>query len=185
MRIYLLVLLFVFTTASCTRVQVQTEADLTLDFSGKKTFSWLETSEKPGDDVRINNPDLAVLVRAAIEKNLLKKGFVKSDKGDFLVNWLGAIEKKVRVESIEHFYSGYGYGTLAGSMPREVAQANPRTSYEEGTIVIDILDPDKHILLWRGTGKNRLKKGMDKAQVASYVNLSVSEILKGFPVSSD
>ena len=56
-------------------------------------------------------------------------------------------------------------------------------SYEEGTIVIDILDPQKHIILWRGTGTRRLVKGMTEAQVARYVNLSVDEILKSFPES--
>ena len=47
----------------------------------------------------------------------------------------------------------------------------------------DHLDPQKHIVLWRGTGTRRLMKGMDEAQVVRYINLSVDEIMKNFPVT--
>ncbi len=45
-------------------------------------------------------------------------GYVKDDNGspDFLITWFGAIEKKVKKESIDHFYSTYGYGSVASQM---------------------------------------------------------------------
>jgi hypothetical protein len=183
MRVYLICFLVAWLAAACSPVKVQTDVNSAMDFSDMKTFDWLDTTEAPGSDVRINNPELAVLVRAAAEKNLQEKGFNKDGKPDFLVNWLGAIKGKVKVESIQHFYSGYGYGTLSESAPGPSKEGSSVASYEEGTIVIDILDPQKHIILWRGTGTRRLTKGMTEAQVARYVNLSVDEILKSFPAS--
>ncbi len=182
MRLYLVCFLIVWLAAACSPVKVQTDVKSTMDFSDMKTFGWLETSAPPGDNVRVNNPELAALVRAAVEKNLQEKGFVKDGKGDFLVNWLGAIENKVKTESIQHFYSSYGYGALSidnkTAKSKEIGEAG---SYEEGTIIIDILDPQKHIVLWRGKGTKRLTKSMDEAQVVRYINLSVGEILKSFP----
>lgn len=182
MRLYCIYFLVVCMVAACSPVRVQTDVNSTMDFSGMKNFDWLETAEAPGSDVRVNNPELAILVRAAVESNLKTKGYVKDSKADFLVNWLGAIEGKVQAESIQHFYSGYGYGTLAGNMALN-SKEGAAVSYEEGTIVIDILDPQKHIVLWRGTGTRRLMKGMDEAQVVRYINLSVDEIMKNFPVT--
>ena len=184
MRIYIVCFLVVWLAAACSPVKVQTDVNSAVDFSSMKTFDWLDTTVVPGGGARVNNPELAVLVRAAMEKNLLEKGFVKDEDSDFLVHWLGAIESKVKVESIQHFYSGYGYGTLSGSMAARSREVAPVTSYEEGTIVIDILDPKEHIILWRGTGARRLVKGMNEAEIIKYINLSVDEILKNFPVGS-
>ena len=183
MRVYLVCFLVIWLAAACSPVKVQTDVASTLNFSEMKTFGWLETSASPGEGARINNPELASLVRTAIEKNLQAKGFVKNGKADFLINWLGAIDKKVKTESIQHFYSGYGYGALSNSKNAKSGQATPVTSYEEGTIVIDILDPQKHVVLWRGKGTRRLTKGMSEAQVVQYIDLSVAEILKSFPVN--
>jgi len=184
MRICVIFFLVVWLATACSPVRVQTDVNSAMDFSDMKTFDWFDTMAAPGSDVRVNNPDLAALVRAATEKNLQEKGFVKGKKADFLVNWLGAIESKVQAESIQHFYSGYGYGTLSASMASKSVQPAAAISYEEGTVIIDILDPKKHILLWRGKGTRRLVKGMNEAQVDRYINLSVDEILKSFPVSS-
>ena len=182
MRKLLIIVFGVMLVTSCVqKVKVQTDVDPVVDFSAMRTFGWLDIGTAPGKDVRVNNPELATIVRAAAEKNLLKKGFVKGENPDFLINWLGAIESKVRKESIDHFYSGYGYQTLSGTIPGKAAEPASVTSYEEGTIVIDILDPHKHRVLWRGSGKRRLLKDNGKDQAARYVNLSVGEILKGFP----
>ncbi|MBW2659663.1 MAG: DUF4136 domain-containing protein [Deltaproteobacteria bacterium] len=181
MKMNIFVLLIAMLAVSCVPVHVETDTIAGTDFSAIKVFSWLETTTAPGNDVRVNNPALAALVRAAVEKELKKKGFTRGEDGDFLVNWLGAIKGKVREESIQHFYSGYGYQTMSGAIAGDTATAGTVGTYEDGTIVIDILDPQKHELLWRGAGTRRLLKDMDEAQVAGYVNLSVAEILKNFP----
>lgn len=182
MRRFLVVFFAVSLLAACVpKVKVQTDVDPVVDFSTMKTFGWLDIGTAPGKDVRVNNPELAILVRAAAEENLFKKGFVKGESPDFLINWLGAIEQSVRAESIDHFYSGYGYQTLSGTIPGKAVETSSVRSFEEGTIVIDILDPHKQVVLWRGSGKRQLPKKKDKGQAARYVNLSVGEILKGFP----
>ena len=180
MRVFLIGLLVVW-LAACSPVKVQTDVSSTVNLSDMKTFDWLDTTAAPGTDARVNNPELAHLVRTATEKNLLKKGFVKNGSADFLVNWLGAIEDRVQTESIQHFYSSYGYGTLSAGQAAHSKETSAVRSYEEGVIIIDILDPQKQILLWRGKGTRRLMKDMSKAQVTRYINLSVDEILKNFP----
>jgi hypothetical protein len=184
MRVSLISFLVVCLAAACSPVNVQTDVNSTANFSEMKTFDWLDTTASPGSNARVNNPELAALVRAATEKNLQKKGFVKDGNADFLVNWLGAVEDKVQKESIQHFYSSYGYGTLSAGIAEQDKETTTVRSYEEGIIVIDILDPQKHVILWTGTGTRRLTKGMSKAQVARYINLSVDEILKSFPPGS-
>ncbi len=59
--------------------------------------------------LRVNNDLIVDRVRSAVENNLAAKGYAKVDSAsaDFVVSWLGGIDKKLQVESIDHFYSPY------------------------------------------------------------------------------
>ncbi len=167
----------------CGAVNVTTIGDTTVDFSGLTSFSWLQVDNPPGDNVRVNNPEVITIVRAAVEKRLLAMGYEKQEGegADFFVTWFGAIEKKVKVQSIDHFYTSYGYGAVASSMPLESRKGGKSIEYEEGTIIIDALIPGSHKVSWRGIGIDRLLKGMDSVEAKLYIDRIVGQILKSFP----
>jgi len=167
----------------CAPVDVQTQFNESANFSNLRTYAWLQTDELPGDNVRVNNPAVVELVRGAVENSLRKKGYLKQDDGDvdFFVTWFGAIETKVKVESIEHFYGSYGYGTIAASMPVKAKEGERRREYEEGTIIIDVLDPKSHKPLWRGISTKRLLQGMNKKEADLYIKEVVNGIVAKFP----
>jgi len=174
---------FVLLLSGCGAVNVTTEVDTTVDFSGLTSFSWLQTDTQPGDNVRVNNPEVITIVRAAVEKRLLAMGYERQEGegADFFVTWFGAIEKKVKVQSIDHFYTSYGYGAVASSMPLESRKGGKSIEYEEGTIIIDALIPGSHKVYWRGIGTDRLLKGMDSVEAKLYLDRIVGQILKNFP----
>ncbi len=175
--------LLVAMLTGCGSVKVNIEADKSVDFSKLATFSWLQTDEAPGKDVRVNNPEVVTLVRSAVEKQLRAMGYEKKEGAgaDFLVTWFGAIENMVKVQSIDHFYTSYGYGAVASSMPLKSREGEQVTQYEEGTIIIDFLIPGNHKVFWRGIGTNRLLKGMNRADAELYIGRIVRQILKSFP----
>lgn len=172
-------------SAACTTLSVHTDYNPAYDFTKLRTYAWLQNASVPSNDARINNALVVDRVRAAVEKNLADKGYVKtvSASADFMVSWLGAIDKKLQVETIEHFYSPYGYGALYrdpfwnGGM-----RTSTTREYEVGTLVVDILDPREHKLIWRSTGKDRLKSKKDPEAVTKGINEAVSAIMKDFPV---
>jgi hypothetical protein len=174
---------FVVLLSACGSVHVTTEVDNAVDFSVLASYDWLQTDKSPGDDVRVNNPEIAALVRAAVEKRLLSMGYIKNENGeaDFLITWFGAIEQKVKVQSIDHFYTSYGYGALVSSMPLKSKNGAKVRQYEEGTIIVDALIPGSHKVYWRGVGTDRLLKDMDKKDVKLYIDRIVGQILKDFP----
>jgi Domain of unknown function (DUF4136) len=169
---------------ACSTLNVNTDFNPTYDFTQLKTYAWLDTGQAPSSDARINNDLIVDRVRAAVEKTLAAKGYVKTESAsaDFMVSWLGAIDKKLQVESIDHFYSPYGYGALARDPSWGGGMRTTATrEYEEGTLVVDILDPAQHKLMWRGTGKNRLGKKDDPEAVTQRINRAIAEILADFP----
>lgn len=187
MRYLAICVVFSVVFAGCTSlVKVQTEPGDSTNLTGLKTYDWLQTNTPPSENVRVHNPEVVALVRDAVEKNLQKKGYTRDEAGkpDFVVTWFGAIEAKVKKESIDHFYRTSGYGAVASQLSPKKEGAVVM-EYEEGTILIDVLNPKSHETIWRGSGTDRLLKKMNKDETATYLNRVVGQILKDFPQSTN
>ncbi|MBU0962103.1 MAG: DUF4136 domain-containing protein, partial [Proteobacteria bacterium] len=149
--LFALVAAFLFFSFGCSTLSVNTDYNSAYDFSILKSYAWLDNGQVPSSDARVNNALIIERVRSAVDQTLAAKGYVKTDSAsaDFMVSWLGAIDKKLQVDTIDHFYSPYGYGSLyrdpflAGSMPTTRIH-----EYEVGTLIVDILDPVQHKLIW-------------------------------------
>ena len=180
----LLGVLLVFCGA-CSTLSVSTDYNPAYDFTKLKTYAWLDSGKAPGSDARVNNDLVKDRVRAAVDRALAARGYVKTSPAvaDFRVSWLGAIDKKLQMESIDHFYSSYGYGALVrdpfwgGSTMRTVTTRE----YEVGTLIIDVLDPAGHKLIWRGTGKDRIGGAGDPVKITKGINDAVDAIMASFP----
>jgi hypothetical protein len=169
--------------AGCAQLQTDSEIDKATDFTGLKTFSWLHDTEKPAEDVRLNDPKVRQTVRSAVEESLISKGYeqVERQQADFLVTWFGAIEQKMKKENIDHFYAPYGYGTLYRDPVLNTESPRTIAEYEKGTIIIDIVDPKSQKLIWRGTGSGKLAEDQPEQTALRNLNRSVTKILDPFP----
>jgi hypothetical protein len=171
--------------SACSTLSVNTDFNPEYDFSQLKTYAWLEIDKAPSADTRINNDLMVARVRNAVEKSLEARGFEKADNAsaDFRVNWYGAIQKKIQVETIDHFYSPYGYGALHRDPFMGGSSMRTRTAreYEVGTLIVDILDPVHHKLIWRGSGSDRLNGASNPEKATQAINEAVMAILKDFP----
>ena len=167
----------------CTQLQTGSEIDAAADFSALKTFGWLPDSDTPADDVRLNDPRVRNTVRTAVEQALAAKGYeqVERQQADFLVTWFGAIEQKIKKESIDHFYAPYGYGTLYRDPVLNTEAPRNILEYEQGTIIIDIIDPQSRKLIWRGSGSGRIAENQPEQTALRNLNRSVTRILAPFP----
>ncbi len=177
--------LLFFLCGACSTVSVNTDFNPEYDFTQLRTYAWLDDGKDPSSDTRINNDLVIDRVRNDVENSLGARGFVKADArtADFRVSWHGAIQKKLQVDTIDHFYSPYGYGALyrdphwGGSGMRTTTVQE----YEVGTLIIDILDPVHHKLVWRGSGSDRLSSDADPEKATTRINEAVAAILKDFP----
>ena len=183
MKYFIISTILMLMLSACGSVNVQTENGAGADFTKLRSYDWFEKRDVSLDGVGVNNPDVEELVKASVEKQLQSKGYRKATDAqpDFLISWVGAIEKKVKVESINHLYSSYGYGPVAAGMPLAAKKGDTVREYEEGTILLDVLDPVTHTMLWRGRGTDRLLQGMEKGDTPLYINKLVKNILKTFP----
>ncbi len=173
----------VFILAGCGKVDVQSEYGPGADLSNLKTYSWIELKDKSSEKLRVKNPRIDKWVKATADKVLAQKGYMQVARkdSDFKIAWFGAVETKVKQESIDHFYSSYGYGPVAAEIGDTPKVEDRKVEYREGTILMDIINPQNHKMIWRGSGAAKLIKGMDESEAALYVERLVTQILKELP----
>ncbi|MDX2320273.1 MAG: DUF4136 domain-containing protein [Moritella sp.] len=182
-----LVALFSLLLTACSSVKVSTDYDQDADFTALKHFNWLPQSAKiEKESVYLNNRIMDVRLTKAIDKQLVAQGFSFSTAPDFYVNYNITSEKKTDIRSYDN-YSGYGpsWGWGVGYGHRGMSlSAHTETrvdEYQQGSLIVDVIDPKSLELIWRGIGSKRLPESSDAAEMDKLVAEIVKNILVKFP----
>ena len=159
-------LLFAFLIAlivSCSSVyDVGYDYDQQTNFEGLKTYDWLPVPKGIRGDTLVQER-----IKNAVNSELEAKGLrMTSDEPDFLIAMQAGTEDKVR-NVPEHW--GYKH------------TKSRRVEYEEGTLVLDFVDPASKELIWRGTAKADVDSKMAPEKIDKLVNEAVEKTLKNFP----
>ncbi|QUM82327.1 DUF4136 domain-containing protein [Moritella sp. 5] len=182
-----LVALLSLVLAACSTVKVSTDYDQSADFTTLKGFNWLPESAKvEKENAYLNNRIMDVRITKAIDKQLVAQGFSFSTAPDFYVNYSITSEKKTNIRTYDN-YSGYGpsWGWGVGYGHRGMSlSAHTETrvdEYQQGSLVVDVIDPTSLELIWRGIGSKRLPESTDAAEMDKLVADVVKSILGKFP----
>ncbi|WP_372805687.1 DUF4136 domain-containing protein [Pontiella sp.] len=164
--------------SGCSSVSVRRDYDSSVDFSALKTVAWQHAGQPLTGNPRIDNDLIDDRIRAAVARELAKKGFVWVDQAeaDFLVAYFLAYKQRGGFSSISFGVGGGSYGRYGG------AGYNPRVSDpEEGVLTIDILNPATNKNYWRGVGRRNSFEGNTPKKTTKIVNSAVADILAIFP----
>lgn len=164
----------------CSRVTVTTEHDPSASFSGLQTYAWRPGPQQAVGDPRFDSTLINQRVRAAIDRVLASKGYRAAATGttpDFLVGYHAVVRRKTSSQTINRWY-GYRAGGWRGG-PQTTAH-----DYDQGTLLIDIIDPATMQLLWRGTGTGAVEPQASPETREQRINDAVERILADFPPRS-
>ena len=112
------------TLAGCATMTVSSHIERDVDFSEYVTFDWGGTDALPAGDPRLdNNPFFRDYVQGAIEKRMAAKGYELAMTGapDLLVHYHASVSQESRL-----------------------------VEFEQGTLVIDVVDARTSKVIWRG-----------------------------------
>lgn len=157
------------------------EFDQRANFSRMQTFSWLEP-EYGDRNVSVSHPvlDSPLLgqrVKRALTETLQERGYryVEEDP-DFLVTYHTAEAEQER-RSGSYMSLGYGRGRSPFFGTGILLDMTPR-SFQEGTLIVDVVDAETDELIWRGWNDAVLnQRNFDQERV----NEAVRFILSAFP----
>lgn len=178
-NLFKLLMLFTIGIAfvGCSSLRTVSDVDKDVNLSVYKTYNFYD---KGLEKIRLNNLDKRRLM-AAVEAEMNVKGFTKADKPDMLVNLVVVARERADIYD-SGFYGGLGWGWGGrwgwgwGGPWGGPAYVN---QYQEGTIIIDFLDPAKKILFWHGRGAGFNLDNFTKRE--ERLQQGVSEILKQYP----
>jgi hypothetical protein len=126
------------------------------DFSHVKTYAWQDPT---APSLAQSNPFMHKFIQDEIEKRLTAAGLTKAAAGatpDVWVTYHGAVQNNVELhsDSFGYGFGGYGmggWGMYGYGMAGPVSTTTRVVEYKEGTLIVDIVDPMKKELVWRGS----------------------------------
>ena len=162
---------------ACSSLTIYRDFDHSVDFSRYHKYSWYEGDTLPGDQLA-RHPLIKKRIQATVDRILVEKGFQKVDSRqqyDFLVLVHAGVEQKTETEdwSVREF-----------DRPRWLPPDDDFLTvdqYEEGTLIVDIIDSKENRLVWRGMAKKVLSDYRQPEQLQKTVDKMVSHILDKFP----
>ena len=174
--------------AGCSTIETSHDYDPKANFAGLKTYQWLNEPQKLTGDPRIDgNTILASRIHEAVNTELAARGFRKvSSDPDFLVAYHVSLDKRRSVQTLNSYYGygpGWGYGYGASYRPGYWAGA-PETyvyEYEEGTLILDIVNPENKELIWRGSAQDEVHFKSTPEKDQTQLNEAVHKMLEKFP----
>ena len=165
--------------AGCTTIKVASDFDPEADFSKLHSYAIHAAPADAVTDPRVDNSLLDERIRAALDTELSAKGFQKLRGGspDFLVSFHVGVQSKLDVTTLNRSYPYYGgyYGAWGGYSETMVRE------YEQGTLIIDVIDPSTGNLIWRGSAQSEVKDLKTPEARTKRINVVVERVLKNFP----
>lgn len=176
----ILLVLLTITIAACSGIQVSQDFEQDFDFSGMKTFTW-----QPNDNNEwglTSNELVDRRIRNAIVNTLTAKQFTLEDsaRSDFLVSYNLVVDQRISSSNVSGGVS-MGRSTRGRHGSIGISTGSQISTYDQGTMIIDVVDVASDKMVWRGVSSQALPDLSDPQRLTDRVNETVAAILKQFP----
>ena len=166
---------------ACSSIPVSQDFEQGFDFSGLKSFTW-DSNEDDQWGVAGSNELVDRRIIAAIENTLAAQQFSQVDraKADFLVLYNVEVDQRISSSNVSGGVSmGRSSRGRHGSIG--ISTGSQVRTYEQGTLLIDVVDVASDKLVWRGVSAQALPDLSDPQRLTDHVNETVAAILEQFP----
>ena len=178
---FILVVFAALVISACSGIQVSQDFEQGFDFSGLKTFAW-ESNEDNEWGLAGSNELVDRRIRTAIVNTLTAQQFtqVESAEADFLVSYDVAVEQRISSSNVSGGVS-MGRSTRGRHGSIGISTGSQISTYDQGTMIIDVVDVASDKMVWRGVSSQALPDLSDPQRLTDRVNETVAAILKQFP----
>jgi len=164
--------------AGCAPMRVSSHVDRGLDFTRYRTFDWGPADALPAGDPRLERDAFFQdHIQGAIERNMAARGFGRAAataEPDVRIHFHAVIDRRLDVNRVDN-QSGY--------CSRNDCQTGV-SEYEEGTLVIDMIDVRTNRLVWRGWAQDSVEGVLDdRDRLARKIEDAVRLMFKRLPAA--
>ena len=178
----ILLLLLLVSIFGCTSIRVSQDYNSTKNLSSLRTYAWHYTSQEKTGDLRIDSPLIDARIRTAVDETLTARGYRKAprDQAEFHISYQYAIRGKVQSDRVQTSI-GFGFGSYNRHSGFGISTGSDVSQYDEGLLVIDILDSRDGSTLWQGKGTRQVFVHTEPEKLTRQINETVHKILDQFP----
>jgi hypothetical protein len=156
MRSFTLGLILTATIAGCATLTVSSHIERTAHFGSYLTYDWGPPDNLPVGDPRLdNNSFLRDYIQGTVERAMAAKGYELAIIGepDLLVHYHANVSQRFDVNGADEPY-GFCYSDCSTRV----------VDFEQGTLVVDIIDARTNRLVWRGWSQDTMTGVIDNQQ---------------------
>jgi hypothetical protein len=163
-------------TACASKPVVRTQSAPALEIQKYQSFGFVE---HPDTDKSGYTTITTRYLKDAVAREMVARGYTRSDQPDLLVNFTTGSKDKVEGDSWPdvglgwgRWSRGWGWGGMWGS--RDIRTVT------EGSLTIDVVDQQHKELVWSGTAKGRVTS-KDEDNPQSAIDKAVTAIFTKYP----
>jgi hypothetical protein len=172
-RAIILIGVLVLTLCGCSQIRVRSDFDPGADFSQLRTYAWLPGMDATNDP-RLDTKLLDRRVRESVDRHLAAKGYRKVDTApSFHVAYHVYVNRQT--QSFHEPIGPYGYSWWGARGPVNSYQ------YDEGSLLVDVIDPGTNVLMWRGAATAIIDPRASVKEREERVDKAVASLLEKFP----
>ena len=158
----------------CATMNVSSHIERGVDFAQFETWDFGPADALPTGDPRLdNNPFFKDYLEGAIGRHLEARHYLRATGGtpDLLVHYHANISKTFDINGTDSRY-GYCYDNCEPVI----------NEYEQGTIVLDVVDARTNRMVWRGWAQEAIDGIIDNQdRLRREVNEAVTRMMERFP----
>ncbi len=177
--------LAIFSLSSCaTKPYVATDYEESYNFAALKTFTLKSEKQDTKENILIS-PFTFSHIQSLINTELSKRyqSVAENSAPDFLVTYHVVMEEKLDPTTYDELY-GFGYWGRGYRYPSPFFYRPPMAGvrvYNQGSLIVDMVDAKTQQPIWRGVSEKRLNKGLSPQKQREILTSAVLEVLAQFP----
>lgn len=162
--------------AACSSTSVDVRVNPGLDMATYRVYSWLPLARTGTGDPRFDDELIHSQIVSAIEQELNTRGYVLSAgaEADFLVAYHAAVERQMHASAM---YEDYGERP-GWSWAIPTTQV---TSYDEGTLILDLLEARTRKIVWRASLQARVDSDASPKKREKRIIKAVAKMMESLP----
>jgi len=160
----------------CAPVSVGSHVAPQIDFLRYRTFDWGPVDPLPVGDVRLEESAFFQdHMQGAVERQMAFRGYERAEPGDpadLQIHVHAVIHRRLEVNELD---------AGRGLCSRNACVAGV-TEFQEGTLVVDVIDTQTNRLIWRGWARNTLGDTLqNQDRLATRIDHAVAALLDRLP----
>ena len=170
-------------------MKVKVEFDKEYDFSKVRTYGWhpdgageVKLLMREGGDPEQIRVRWEPTIKDAVEKEMAKRGLVPATSGvpDLYLNYYFLSGPNSEAQTRGQFIGAIP----PWGVPDFAMTTSSLKIFEQGTLILDLIDGPKRQIVWRGIGEAKVDRQRTPVEREKRIREAMAELLKKFPPKS-